>query len=1017
MPIELITGPANAGKVRVVLEAVRAHLHRGEEPLLVVPTRADVEHYRRELTAGGSVLGVRVQRFSELIAEITLRAGRRERVLSPLARERALAHVLANEASAPPTPGLVGALAAFVAELEVERVSSRRLREALNSWVALDRSRAPRAQQLSGLFEGYHELLERIGRVDPERAVAVALDALRRAPALWGTTPVLFYGFDDLTRLQLDAIETLGVIVDAPVMVSLSYEPGRLAFAGRAGAVQTLLPLARGQQALQPRAEYYVQGARTALHHLERSLFEPDCARVASGDALRLLEGGSERAELELVAAEIRALLDRGFSPDEIAIVHRAPGTIAPLLAEVLDAMQIPFAQERHLRFDQTAIGRALIGLLRSACGGEAGLGQGQASELLDWLRAPGLLERPELADRLEAQVRRRGALSAAQARELWESEHWPLEALDHVREAAARGAGALLERVARELRFLFNAPRRHSAAVLANGELDEARALAVAEDALRELGELGRLAPELLPDARELLAILEGLELRSGTLAGAGAGAGAGVGAGGGGGVEVGAEGGGEVGAGAEGGGEVGVGAGAVAVLDPLALRARRVRALFLCGLQEGVFPAPARAEPMLADTDRRALAEASGLLLNRHEDALAAERYLLYATVSRPQQLLVLSWHAADDEAEPSSPSLFIDDVRDLFGESLWSERSRRSLGAASWPGPGVAPAAFAAREAALAAPREPVRPLQPLREPALLAELDAERLWSASALEVWAGCPVRWFVERLLRAEGLEPDPEPLARGALAHAALKDTLEGLARETGSARLTPVHLRLARRLLHEALAVHAAEFPLSAAPERVPGAWRRLQADLERYLEHAAAQESPLEPRHLELSFGFPDEPEGVPALDLGDGLRIRGRVDRVDVGADGAAVVYDYKGRNAPDASKWQAQRSFQLALYMRVVEQQLDARAVGGFYQPLAGRDLRARGLLAADAELELGAVRGDLRERPEFDNLLEETVVLARAAAEQARAGDIQSRPDSCAFAGGCLYPTICRCER
>ncbi len=36
--------------------------------------------------------------------------------------------------------------------------------------------------------------------------------------------------------------------------------------------------------------------------------------------------------------------------------------------------------------------------------------------------------------------------------------------------------------------------------------------------------------------------------------------------------------------------------------------------------------------------------------------------------------------------------------------------------------------------------------------------------------------------WFVERLLRPDELEPDPEPLARGGLAHAALKDTLEGL-------------------------------------------------------------------------------------------------------------------------------------------------------------------------------------------------------------------------------------------
>ena len=34
-------------------------------------------------------------------------------------------------------------------------------------------------------------------------------------------------------------------------------------------------------------------------------------------------------------------------------------------------------------------------------------------------------------------------------------------------------------------------------------------------------------------------------------------------------------------------------------------------------------------------------------------------------------------------------------------------------------------------------------------------------------------------------------------------------------------------------------------------------------------------------------------PEDPDGVPALDLGDGLLVRGRVDRVDIAADGAAV----------------------------------------------------------------------------------------------------------------------------
>jgi hypothetical protein len=53
MPITLITGPANAGKAQVVMEALRGHLARGEEPLLVVPTRADAEHYLRELAGTG----------------------------------------------------------------------------------------------------------------------------------------------------------------------------------------------------------------------------------------------------------------------------------------------------------------------------------------------------------------------------------------------------------------------------------------------------------------------------------------------------------------------------------------------------------------------------------------------------------------------------------------------------------------------------------------------------------------------------------------------------------------------------------------------------------------------------------------------------------------------------------------------------------------------------------------------------------------------------------------------------
>jgi ATP-dependent helicase/DNAse subunit B len=964
VPITLITGPANAGKAREVLGAVRGHLAHGQEPLLVVPTRADVEHYRRELAREGVVLGARVERFEGLIGEVVRRAGVSEPVLGRVARERVLAKVATGSGDGPrSTPGFVSALAATVAELEVQRVTPARLQAALRAWVSADGAGAAGgAEELGRCYGEYRKLLKRIGCTDHERRAVQALDALRRQPALWGGTPVLMYGFDDFGALQLDAIETLGAVMDARVTVSLTYESGRTAFAGRAGTFEMLRPLAAEHRRLQARAEYYAPKARAALHHLERSLFEPDTERVDAAGAVRLLEGGGERAELELVAGEVRALLDGGMQEEEIAVVHRTPSAVAELLGEVFGAQGISYALERRVPFANTATGGALVGALRCVTGA------GEVGDLLAWLRAPGLLERPELADRLEAKARRAGAVSAAGAREIWEAEHWHLEALDHLRDAAERGGAALSERATRELEWLFNAPRRGRAALLESDELDEARALAAGRRALGELGRLAHGAPELGVDAAELARVLEGLEIVSGEPAGEGR----------------------------------------VAVVDPLALRARRARALFLCGLQEGVFPASSRAggnASLLAEEGRRRLSETSGLLLrgSRQGDALAAERYALYAAVSRPEELLVLSWHAASDDGAAEARSLFVDDVVDLFEEGLQERRARRRLGAVDRHATGA---------------RIPSS-LGPLHDEELRDEL-REHVWSASSLEVWAECPVKWFVQRMLRADDLDPDPEPLARGGLAHAALKDTLEGLRERTGSARLTQARLALAKELLREALGRREAEFPLSAAVERRPGLRRRLEADLERYLEHAAERESPLEPTYLELGFGFGEDGDptlpSLPVLDLGEGLRLRGRIDRVDLGEGGQAVVYDYKGRLAPPAAKWTEQGNVQVALYMRAVEELLGLQAAGGFYQPLSGADLRARGVLDEESGLEIECVRGEVREHAEVRELLEEAVATARAAAAQAGCGELEPRPRTCAYRGGCMYPTVCRCE-
>ena len=233
----------------------------------------------------------------------------------------------------------------------------------------------------------------------------------------------------------------------------------------------------------------------------------------------------------------------------------------------------------------------------------------------------------------------------------------------------------------------------------------------------------------------------------------------------------------------------------------------------------------------------------------------------------------------------------------------------------------------------------------------------------------------------------------------------------------------MSTARLALARELLGAALERNEPDHPLSVSPERRPGVRRRLRADLERYLERAAEIGDPLEPRFLEVGFGIDadagrGQASALPAFEFGPSSKLRGRIDRVDVSDVGEAVVYDYKSSYAPAPARWLAEGKLQVALYMRAVQELLGLEVVGGFYQPLSGTDLRARGLLDSDGGVQLECVRGDAREHGEVQELLDGALAMARAAVAEAGRGEIEARPATCAFGkGGCEFPTICRCER
>ncbi|MGH2894166.1 MAG: hypothetical protein ACRDPM_13010, partial [Solirubrobacteraceae bacterium] len=321
MALTLVLGPANSAKAGVVLGAYADAARRGA--LLVVPTAIDARHYARELAGDGVVLGS-VVTFSGLAQAIARRAQYAGRRVSELQRERILERVVAGSrldvlrASASAV-GFAAAAGELIAELQRSLVDPGRFITALRAWAAQDVRRAPYAHEVGRLYGDYVRELDRLGRVDRELYAWRALDALRAAPWRWsGPTPepVFFYGFDDFTALERDAVETLARVVGAEVTVSLTYEPGREALVARAETMEELRPLAERVVELPAQDEHYAPASRAVLHHLERSLFagtpSRPPARVDPGLAVTLLEAGGERAEAELDAQQVLELRRAG---------------------------------------------------------------------------------------------------------------------------------------------------------------------------------------------------------------------------------------------------------------------------------------------------------------------------------------------------------------------------------------------------------------------------------------------------------------------------------------------------------------------------------------------------------------------------------------------------------------------------------------------------------------------------------------------------------------------------------
>ena len=262
----------------------------------------------------------------------------------------------------------------------------------------------------------------------------------------------------------------------------------------------------------------------------------------------------------------------------------------------------------------------------------------------------------------------------------------------------------------------------------------------------------------------------------------------------------------------------------------------------------------------------------------------------------------------------------SLFVDDVASLFGPQLWERRRRRGLGA------GRMASRRPRSPSAGAAPPSPVRATA-RRRPRRCAirrcshRSAGGRRGRSSDIEAYAGCPVKWLVERRLRLADARARRRDAAarrsrpRGAGARAAPPRPGERQhgpqpRPSAGGARGRRGGARGARRRASGCRPTRAACRALA----------RRLEVDLLRYVEHAAHAGSSHVPTRFEVSFGGAQDELGPLRLSAPTWRSRGGSTASTSRPAAARRIVYDYKGRTTTDGAHWVDERKWQVALYL-------------------------------------------------------------------------------------------------
>jgi len=917
--VELIRGGPGSGKTRCLTEAVVEAVGEGISPARILWLALDRVAQqrqrdwlaRRSVETGHSVIPV-IETYEDIAQQIldeSRRHGGRG-IIRPLCERLLVGEIIREVTSSAryyraeairTSPRFRDDVADFIAELKRYKIDARTFRDEIIPRLSQDDALA----DLADIYDRYQQRLREADTYDLRGIIWLALLALEEErPAAWRSRYDLVVADDlqDATALQ---IELLAALCGPQTDVVAAYEPAQAIYRFR-GAVEdpaALLDALMPDRQVSCRDIAPDQPGRMApqIARVARKFARdwelggrPVGERQASGDS-SLCVYRTFAEELAGVGGQIIELLEQEErAPEQIAVIARSSEQIE--------------AARQHL---------ALRGI--PVCGQEATVGMWTASNLLSNIvrlliylrerdRYPTARRQQELLQANLALYRLISAteddLAVAQAHRhsqqdrnflLVEQADSPLELVNDWAEAVKEAVALAQEQPLAAIRALLEQTGLLRK-VSANMPPAVMGALAALLENLEEASEAFVKVSDKPLSWEQIRSVIELSRQQPSTVDGEG-----------------------------------------VKVLLAHDARGLEAEVVYLLGVGDGAFPAPADSSQLLADETIRALRDRArqqlpiptGVLpLARFGEAAgqaqAEEARLFYSCLTRASDKLVISCHLEEDGAKVGPSEFLVSALPPDFVLGSLEEQQGAGFECVFWglakqaPGGRVShqncPVKLCAGRPGEPTGQEPVE-LEPGSQPQpstapILAELVPDWPLSASSINSYLSCPRRFFFEKLIGLAG--EDPEVFVYGSLLH----EVMAQLNKLPPSQR----NLERALSLLDETIARYSKELssPYSRQLYHQRARWAlEAYAHTEQFREESIAQEQGFE-------FDLADE--------VGEAHRFRGRIDHIVPDGDGVDIV-DYKSGKvdgaaalrrsfcyrADDTAKEPSQRSYQLPLY--------------------------------------------------------------------------------------------------